>query len=227
MPMEQSPVDSTLNIADRFAEEGAARLISDLGNPLLMPPALFLTTCLLLGQSLFATLQVTGIAVICYSLIPFLLTLFMFRRGIIHSLDLPLRKTRTILYTFSIVSAAIASLVIYQLISTLHFFIFVLSLVVLANLTISFLLNLRWKVSVHSASVAVAGIIYYLMFLWGITEYQTITLILSLIHLLLLLPVMMWARYHLSVHSLTELFGGAIAGILLTIFELIIFTNIW
>jgi membrane-associated phospholipid phosphatase len=150
----------------------------------------------------------------------------MFRRGIIHSLDLPLRKTRTLLYAFSIVSAAIASLIIYQLTSTLHLFIFVLSLVVLANLTISFLLNLRWKVSVHSASVAVAGTVYYLMFLWGITEYQTITLILSLIHLLLLLPVMMWARYHLSVHSLTELLGGAAAGILLTIIELIIFTNI-
>ena len=227
MPMEQPPVDSTLNIVDRFAEEGVARLISDLGNPLLMPPAVFLATCLLLGQSLLSTVQITGIAVICYSVLPFLLTIAMFRRGIIHSLDLPLRKTRTILYAFSIVSAAIASLIIYQLIPTLHFFIFVLSLVVLANLSISFLLNLRWKVSVQSASVSVAGTIYYLMFLWGITEYQNITLILSLIHLLLLLPVMMWARYHLSVHSLTELFGGATAGILLTIIELIILTNIW
>ena len=225
--MEQSPVDSTLNIFDRFAEEGSARLISDLGNPLLMPPAVFLGTCLLLGQSLFTTLQVTGIAVICYSVLPFLLTLFMFRRGIIHSLDLPLRKTRTILYAFSIVSATLASLTIYQLTPSLPFFIFILSLVFLANLTISFLLNLRWKVSVHSASVSVAGTIYYLMFLWGITEYPFLTLILSLIHLLLLLPLIMWARYHLSVHSLTELFGGATAGILLTIIELIIFTNIW
>lgn len=224
--MEQSPVDSTLNIFDRFAEEGSARLISDLGNPLLMPPAVFLGSCLLLGQSLFTTVQVTGVAVVCYSVFPFLLTLFMFRHGVIHSLDLPLRKTRTILYAFSIISAAIASLIVYQL-TTLHLFIYILSLVVLTNLTISFLLNLRWKVSVHSASVAVAGTIYYLMFLWGITEYQTITLILSLIHLLLLLPIMMWARYHLSVHSLTELFGGATAGILLTIIELIIFTNIW
>ncbi len=227
MPMEQAPVDSTLNIFDRFAEEGSARLISDLGNPLLMPPAVLLGTCLLLGQSLFTTLQITGIAVVCYSILPFLLTLFLFRRGIIHSMDLPLRKTRTVLYAFSIVSASVASFIIYQLTPTLHFFIFILSLVFLANLSISFLLNLRWKVSVHSASVAVAGTVYYLMFLWGITEYHTATLILSLIHLLLLLPVMMWARYHLSVHSLTELFGGATAGILLTIIELIIFTNIW
>lgn len=225
--MEQAPVDSTLNVFDRFAEEGSARLVSDLGNPLLMPPAVFLGVCLLLGQTIWSTMQVVAIAVICYSILPFLLTIFLFRRGIIHSMDLPLRKTRTVLYAFSIVSASVASLIIYQLTATLHFFIFILSLVVLANLAISFLLNLRWKVSVHSASVAVAGTVYYLMFLWGITEYHSLTIILSLMHLLLLLPVMMWARYHLSVHSLTELFGGAIAGILLTIIELIIFTNIW
>ncbi|TYP92531.1 hypothetical protein LX73_1892 [Fodinibius salinus] len=225
--MEQSPVDSTLNIFDRFAEEGLARLISDLGNPLFMPPAILLGSCILLKQSLWTTLQVTGIAIICYSLLPFLLTFFLFRRGIIHSMDLPIRKTRTALYAFSIATASLASLIIYQLTSVLHTFIFILSLVVLANLAISFLLNLRWKVSVHSASVAVAGTVYWLMFLWSITEYHTITLILSLTHLLLLLPMIMWARYHLSVHSFTELVGGTTAGILLTIIELIIFINIW
>lgn len=225
--MEQEPVDRTLNLLDRFAEEGSARLISDLGNPLLMPPALFLGACLLLGQSLWATAQVIAIAIACYSVFPFLVTIFLFRQGFIHSMDLPLRKTRTVLYAFSIVSASVASLIIYQLTAALHPFLFILSLIVLANLAISFLLNLRWKVSVHSASVAVAGTVYYLMFLWGITEYHTVTIILSLIHLLLLLPVMMWARFHLSVHSLTELFGGATAGILLTIIELIIFTNLW
>lgn len=225
--MEQSPVDSTLNIFDRFAEEGVARLISDLGNPLLMPPAILFVTALLLGQSLVHIMLVTTIAVIAYSMAPFLLTLYLFRRRIIHSLDLPIRKTRTLLYAFSIISASIASAIIYQLLPDLHHLIFIFSLVILANLSISFLLNLRWKVSVHSASVAVAGTIYGAMAFLGITEYQSITLILTLAHLLLLLPVMMWARYHLSVHSLTELFGGASAGILLTIIELIIFINIW
>ncbi|MGM0546381.1 MAG: hypothetical protein ACQEST_06630 [Bacteroidota bacterium] len=225
--MEQSPVDNTLNIVDRFAEEGFARLISDLGNPLLMPPALLLISALLLGQSLLNTTLITIVAVCCYSIAPFLLTVYLFRRGIIHSMDLPIRKTRSVLYAFSIVSAAIATMVISQFIVGSHPFLFILSLIILANLGISFLLNLRWKVSVHSASVAVAGTIYGLMFIWGISEYQAITLILTLIHLLLLLPLMMWARYHLSVHSLTELFGGATAGILLTIIELIILTNIW
>jgi membrane-associated phospholipid phosphatase len=44
---------------------------------------------------------------------------------------------------------------------------------------------------------------------------------------LLLLPLMIWARYRLGVHTLAELLGGAIVGFLLTIVELSLFTNIW
>ena len=225
--MGQSSVDSTLNIFDRFAEEGSARLISDLGNPLFMPPAVLLATCLLINLSIPDTLFITITAVICFSLLPFLLTLFLFRRGFIHSLDLPIRKTRTALYGFSILSAIIAYLIIARLFQPAHDFVLVISLVLIANLSIAFLINLRWKVSVHSASVAIAGTIYGILYIWGISSYPLITLILSLLHLLLLLPVMMWARYRLNIHSLTELFGGATAGILLTVIELIIFTNLW
>ncbi|MEL7832566.1 hypothetical protein [Fodinibius sp. Rm-B-1B1-1] len=225
--MEQSSVDSTLNIFDRFAEEGSARLISDLGNPLFMPPAILLGSCLLINISLLNSLLITGTAVIGFSLLPFLLTLYLFRKGYIHSLDLPIRKTRSVLYAFSILSSIIAYLIIWQLIQPNHNLIPAIILTLIANLAIAFLLNLRWKVSVHSASVAVAGTIYSLIYLWGMSSLPYVTLILSLLHLLLLLPVMMWARYKLSVHSLTELFSGAIAGILLTIIELIIFTNLW
>lgn len=225
--MEQPSVDSTLNIFDRFAKEGSARLISDLGNPLLMPPAVLLGTSILTSLPISSTLAITGTAAICFSLLPFLLTLCLFRKGIIHSLDLPIRKTRTVLYAFSILSSIIAYIIILQLSRPVIDIIMVILLTFIANLSITFLLNLRWKVSIHSASVAMAGIIYSLIYLWGISSFPTITLILSLFHLLLLLPMMMWARYKLSVHSLTELFGGAIAGILLTIIELIIFTNLW
>lgn len=225
--MVRSSVDQTLNLFDRFAEEGKARLISDLGNPLLMPPAVMLGACLLLGEPILNTLIVVTTAVVCYTLLPFGLTLYLFNTGMIDSLDLPLRETRTVLYAFSIVTAAIAPLVIYFLMLSAHPFLFILALVFLANLSIAFLLNLKWKVSVHSASVAVAGTVYGIMFLWQITFFPVITLILSLLHLLLLLPVVMWARHHLSVHSVTELLGGTVAGVLLTLIELNIFMTLW
>lgn len=225
--MERSSVDQTLNLFDRFAEEGKARLISDLGNPLLMPPAVMLGACLLLGEPILNTITVVATAAICFTLLPFGLTLYLFNTGMIDSLDLPLRETRTVLYAFSIVTAAIMPLAIHFFLLSSHPFLLILALVFLANLGIAFLLNLKWKVSVHSASVAVAGTVYGIMFLWSITSFPAITLILSLLHLLLLLPLVMWARYHLSVHSVTELLGGTATGVLLTLIELNIFMTLW
>lgn len=225
--MAESSVDSSLNIYKRFAEEGVARLISDLGNPLFMPPVVLTFSCLLLGQSLQTTALILVTAVVCYTALPFALTLYLFNRGVISSMDLPIRKTRTSLYAFSIGSATLASFIIYNYIPAAHRFLLILSLAFLVNLSIAFLLNLRWKISVHSASVAAAGSIYGFMFIMGMTEFATLTLILSLLHLLLLLPIMIWGRYHLKAHSVGELIGGSSSGIFLTILEILIIQQLW
>jgi hypothetical protein len=225
--MAKSSVDHTLNIYRRFADEGIARLVSDLGNPLFMPPVVLFFCCLLLEQSLYSTLLVSATAIFFYTVLPFSLTIYLFKRGVITSMDLPIRETRSTLYAFSIMSAAVASLVIYRYLPSVHPFILGLSYVFLINLSIAFILNLRWKVSVHAASVAVAGTIYGLLYTLQITDFTTSAIILSLFHLLILLPIMMWGRYHLQAHSLGELFGGLSAGIMLTILEIMIIRYLW
>lgn len=225
--MPQSSVDNSLNIFKRFNDGGIARLISDLGNPLFMPPVVLICTCLLLSQSIETTVQIFSTAIIFYTILPFALTFYMFKTGIITSIDLPIRHTRTTLYAFSIGSAAIATFVIYQYIPSAHPFLLLLSVVFLINLSIAFLLNLRWKISVHSASVAVAGTVYAFIYLLEITDYTLITIILSLLHLLVLLPVMIWGRYHLKAHTASELIGGVSSGIILTILEIFIIQYLW
>ena len=225
--MAKSSVDHTLNIYKRFSDEGIARLVSDLGNPLFMPPVVLFFGCLLLEQSLYSTLFVSVTAIFCYTALPFGLTIYLFKRGVITSMDLPIRETRSTLYAFSIMSAAVASLVIYRYLPSLHPFILELSYVFLINLSIAFILNLRWKVSVHAASVAVAGTIYGLLYTLQITDFTTSAIILSLFHLLILLPIMMLGRYNLQAHSLGELFGGSSAGIILTILEIMIIRYLW
>lgn len=225
--MAQPPVDSSLNIIERFADEGIARLISDLGNPLFMPPVVLTFCCLLLGQTLQTTAIVLTTALVCYTTLPFALTIFLLNKGFITSLDLPIRQTRTSLYAFSIGSAGIASFIFYQFIPAAHDFLLMLSFVFLINLGIAFLLNLRWKISVHSASVAIAGTIYGFMYFLGITEFATTTIILSLLHLLILLPIMVWGRYHLKAHSVGELLGGSSSGIILTILEIMSIQYLW
>jgi len=225
--MAQSSVDSSLNVFKRFAEEGVARLISDLGNPLFMPPLVIGISCLLLGETLEITALLLVVSVICYTILPFTLTFYIFKQGVITSMDLPIRKTRTSLYAFSIATAAVASFLIYLLIPAAHPFLLMLSFVFLINLSIAFILNLKWKISVHSASVAVAGTVYAVIYFWGISEFATLTIILSLLHLLVLLPIMIWGRYHLKAHSAGELIGGSSSGIFLTILEIMIIQYLW
>ena len=204
-----------------------ARLVSDLGNPLFMPPVVFVFCSMLLGQSLQTTALLLIISVLCYTVLPFALTLYLFKYGLITSLDLPVRETRTSLYAFSIASAAVGSLLIYLVLPAAHSFLLMLSFVFLMNLTIAFLLNLKWKISVHSASVAVAGTVYGYLYFLGISEFAALTIILSLLHLLVLLPVMIWGRYHLKAHSAGELIGGSSSGIVLTILEIMIIQYLW
>lgn len=225
--MEQPSANSSLNFFQRVKDEGIARLVSDLGNPLFMPPVVFVCTCLLLNQPLLITSQIFAMAVICYTILPFILTIYMYKTGVITNIDLPIRHTRTTLYAFSIISAAIGTYIMFLYISSTHPFLTILSFVFLINLTIAFLLNLKWKISIHSASVAVAGTVYAYLYLAGLTEYYLITLILSLLHLLVILPTMIWGRYHLKAHTAGELIGGSSSGVILTIAEILIFQYLW
>lgn len=225
--MPQSSTGNSLSVFKLFHKEGIARFISDLANPLFMPPIVFVCTCLLLNQSPKTTLQVFTTSAICFTVLPLGLTLLLFKTGVISSIDLPSRDSRKTLYAFSISTAAIAAFIIYQYLPGAHPFLLILSIIFLINLVIAFFLNLRWKISVHTASVAVAGTIYAFLYFLEITNYTVITIILSLFHLLVLLPIMSWGRHHLKAHTIGELIGGLSSGIILTTLEIIIIKYLW
>ena len=225
--MPRPSTGDSLNLFRRFAEEGFARLVSDLGNPLFMPPIVLIAVAFLLGQPVFSIAKVFGIAVVCYTILPFALTIYLLKQGIIESVDLPIRNSRHALYGFSILTAGAAVYGIHGFVGYADPFLLILPIVFLINLAIAFLLNLKWKISVHTASVAVAGSIYGYLYFFGTPEYPLITIILSLFHLLLLLPIMVWGRYHLEAHSAGELIGGSSSGILLTVAEIIIIQYLW
>ncbi len=100
----------------------------------------------------------------------------------------------------------------------------IIALTFLINLLVGFLINLTWKISIHTAALTTAGAIF-LFFSQVIA--LSVSNIFSLIILLLLLPLMIWARLQLRVHTVAELFGGALSGFSLTILELSMLTNIW
>lgn len=225
--MDYLSTHKNLSFLDRLEKEGLPRLVSDLLNPLFMPPILVGITVWLLGSSRLTIGWIVGLALFFYTIVPLAATFHLFKNGKIASLDLVKRESRDRLFLLSIGSAAAAFISFCLIISPMHQLVTIIVLIFLMNSIIGFGINRIWKISIHEAALSTAGAI-----LFYFSQLQTLlpafsTHILSLSILLLLLPLMIWARYQLKVHSLAELFGGALAGFLLTIIELSLLIKIW
>lgn len=208
----------------------AARLASDLINPLILPPLVMAFTSWLVGLSGFVISSATGLAFLFYSIVPLAASFYLLKKKQISSLDLPRRKKRTPLFIYSIISALLASLCFAATEELTHPLLPMISIVFLANLVISSLVNLRWKMSIHTATLASSGAIL-LAFSFLFPSFGLVlsisARILPLLILLLLLPLVIWARRCLGVHSIPELLGGAAAGFVLTMIELPLLNNLW
>jgi len=128
------------------------------------------------------------------------------------SLDFHDRETRIPFYGFSMLSVATGSIFIIGLfdipiirITTLIFVIALLS---------GFIINLSWKISIHATTLATAGCC--LLLSGGMHAAENLSLITGSIMLSILLPLMIWARYRLKIHSIPELIGGSAMGFILT-----------
>jgi len=209
-------INSNHNISKR---DTLARLISDLANPLFLPPIVFffLGWQLTVSQDLL-WLQ-TGIAAFFYSIIPLCITLFFLKKGYISSLDVPERQTRNKLFIFITLSSSAGSLILIALFYNSHPFLANIAIIYLINPFLGILINLGWKISIHTGSLAIASTIFCFFFITHYTISPVTALVLSLGTLLLLLP-MIWARLHLGIHTIYELMGGVVAGLILTSVEL-------
>lgn len=225
--MNRISTDNNISLARHRQHRGTARLISDLMNPLFLPPVVLITTSWMLGLSGYIIGLVTAIAFLFYSFIPLSLSLYLLKKKRITSLDLPNRKARNPLFLYAIISALAACLCFAFTTELSHPLLMMITTIYLINLITGLLINLRWKMSIHTAALASSGAIFF-SFSYLSPFFLLLTAkILSLTILLVLLPLMIWARYRLSIHSLPELLGGALAGFMLTIIELFLLNNLW
>lgn len=195
-------------------------------NPLFVPPLVLGLIGWLLGNSAIATGWIVGLALLFYTLIPLAATYYLIKTRKITSWDLPVRQSRDGLFIYTIASATLAFWG-FLIVSSAHQLISLVSLVFLINALVGFGINRFWKMSIHAAGLASASAIFLFFSQHHLLSAVSGTHILSLFILLLLLPLMIWARYRLNVHTFAELIGGTLAGFLLTILELSILTAIW
>lgn len=216
-----------LNLIKRVQQSGLPRLISDLFNPLFVLPLVIIVVTLLLDLTATTVAWVSAAAILCYTVIPIVASLYLLSINKISSLDLPERQSRNDLFLITIICAGIAYGIFQYSADLTHPLLSRISLVFFLNAAVAYLINLSWKISTHTATLSSGGAIFLYSTQLGLPPLFFGADIFSLFILLLLLPLMIWARYRLRIHTLPELFGGAVAGFLLTIIELNILTYIW
>ncbi|WP_138430643.1 hypothetical protein [Fodinibius saliphilus] len=222
-----SEAENRFSIKQRFKSTGIAGLISDLFNPLFLPLLVLIVLAIQLQLPYLSVGWITGVSLIFYTVIPLCTSFYLLKTNTISSLDLPERESRSRLFLISLASSAIAFLLFFYSKQHTHTIIPLVALTFLINAAIAFVVNLYWKISIHSASLSSTAAIFFFISQYQILSSFYAALILSLFILLLLLPIMIWARYHLKIHTWTELLGGAVTGFLLTIIDLTILTTIW
>lgn len=80
--------------------------------------------------------------------------------------------------------------------------------------------------SIHTAALSTTGAIFFMLSYLNVLGPISGNILPALI-LLLLLPLVIWARYRLNIHSLSELFGGALLGFMLTLVEFTLLIKVW
>lgn len=203
-----------------------ARLFSDFINPLVIPPFVIFATGSVLSVSPAELGWITTLSLLFFTLIPFGITVYFLQSGRIQSLDVPQRKNRDKLFRYTMASTVIGSLVLAILCSGKHRILVETAVVFLINPAIGYLINKKFKISIHTAALATAGTLLLVLYqqMPGMNLWAGI---LSLGILLILLPVMFWSRFRLGIHSFAELTGGALAGIIFTLIEIGIMQIIW
>lgn len=205
----------------------AARAISDIANPLFIPPVIFGLVGYFNHIAVEEMSWMIVLSLLFYTIIPLSITFYLLKSGKIESLDLPNRKARNKLFIYSVMSSSVGSMILGVYFFFHHPFLSITAAVFFLNPLIGYFINLKWKLSMHTASVASGGAILFTLFYISSPFYTSAAGIFSLLMLLILLPLMMWARYYLSIHTFAEIAGGACAGLVLTILELGLLIQLW
>jgi membrane-associated phospholipid phosphatase len=183
--------------------ERIANLTSNILNPFLIGLILIVLASFEATTSGFDTIKWSLILTALSVLSIFLFVVYLVRHDRLDSIFANVREQRTKVYVLAIVLAVVSCIILLSLKAPLMLLAaFVASLS--AN-AIFMLVNLRWKISVHTGFITAA--VTLLFILYGLTSLASIVLI----------PLVAWARMQLEHHSLAQVFTGALLAIVIVV----------
>lgn len=181
-----------------------ANLTSNILNPFLICLALILLFSFTSSASTPEAMKWAGISM-AVSLLPvFLIIIYMMRHGSLDNFFISVRQQRTRIYLAGFLFASVSCIVLSRMDAPqMLVYAFATSLSMLLIFT---LINLWWKISIHTAIVAASATVLVLLYGWIAAASVA------------LVPLTAWARVELKYHSLAQTVSGALVAALIVIF---------
>jgi hypothetical protein len=202
-----------------------ANAVSYFLNPLIFPPIAFTLIDAHFGAGAVQLLWTFGVSVVFFCLVPLFYVMGMIRMGRAESLEVRDQKSRLGVFVVGIASYAVGAALLWRTVEgpALPIIVAFAALFPL-NTAALLLINLRWKISIHMTSLAgfVSVLLFTALTVWrdlpaGVETALTIATVGPLV---LLLPLLMWARVRVGAHSPGQVAAGAAFGLLVPLAEL-------
>ncbi|MFV1980433.1 MAG: hypothetical protein ACC655_04700 [Rhodothermia bacterium] len=193
-------------MSDRFS-----KVVSVALSPLLMPAVVALLVLLDIGSGPAEIVTTVSVAFVSLFAVPLADILWMVRRGKTPTPDVPNREARTEPFVIAVISGSAAVLAIRAMGMHGEPIIHAILVAYVINMILVMGINAAWKISVHMAGLG--GSIAILLIVSGLSGDNSPVLTGStVIPLLLLIPIVGWARYRLNAHTMAQIVVGAIVG---------------
>lgn len=208
--------------SERAARDRGYRLanaVSYLLNPLVFPPIAFTLIDAHFGGGPAQVAWTFGVSVVFFCLVPLFYVLGMVRMGRAESLEVRRRERRFSVFVVGVVSYAVGALLLWRAVEgpALPLIVAFASLFPI-NTLVLLLINMRWKISIHMTSLAgfVGVLLFTALTVWRDLPADTeAALTLATVGpLVLLVPLLMWARVRVEAHTMGQVVAGAAFGLL-------------
>lgn len=202
----------------------AAELLGWIVSPLALPILGAGVAAHALGATTTLTAWIAGATLVGTGLLPLGYIGWLMRRGKVDTLDIRDRRHRARPLVFSIGCMAAQAALMSALLPAELLLVADLAWASAFNVALLLAVTLVWKVSFHlSALACTAGALAGLAAFAPLAQPVSPTL---LAVLLILIPLLAWARVHVGAHTWWQTFAGTVFGLVLAPLEVLLFVSL-
>lgn len=204
--------------------ERLADALSYLLNPLAFPPVAFALVSWHFGAPGGEVAWVFAVSTVTFAVLPLLALLWMVREGRAATLEVRDRTRRTLPMLVCVGSYVAGIALLGATVTTARDVLVAFAAIYPVNTLVLLGITRWWKISIHMAGLAafVSGLLFVCLVAWENLppDWEAALTVATTAPLVLLLPVLMWARVRAKAHTVAQVVGGAAFGLLVPLAEL-------